>query len=98
MVVCSGQRLISAGCLALRQLSSEVTMQDVTSPQGASAPTSKRWVRAKDIATMLGTSEQTIWRWAREKSMPAPIKLSPRMTRWELPAIECWLEQKGASA
>lgn len=58
----------------------------------------KRWVRAKALAAMLGTSEQTVWRWAREKRMPAQIKLGPRMTAWDMSAIDDWLAKKAEGA
>jgi predicted DNA-binding transcriptional regulator AlpA len=46
------------------------------------------------IPGILPVSAATIWRAIRRGDMPAPIKLGPRTTVWDLAAIERWLESK----
>lgn len=58
----------------------------------------RRWIRSKEMAQILGTAESTIWRWSREKTIPAPVKLGPRLTAWDSNAIDAWMAEKAAEA
>lgn len=43
---------------------------------------------------LLPVSPATVWRWVREKKMPAPYKLGPSTTVWNLDQIEHFLAQR----
>jgi predicted DNA-binding transcriptional regulator AlpA len=41
-------------------------------------------VRQKDVEGLLGVSGATVWRWVRTGRLPAPKKLGPRTTAWNV--------------
>lgn len=43
------------------------------------------------LAQKYGVSEATIWRWAKAGRIPAPLKLGPNTTRWDVEAVEAAL-------
>lgn len=46
---------------------------------------------AKDVAHLLGVSTRQIWSMNSSGQIgPAPIKLSPRTTRWDRREVEAW--------
>ena len=49
-------------------------------------PNSAR-LSVREVAAWKGVSVNTIWRWVREKRMPAPHKIGPNCTRFELGAL-----------
>lgn len=51
-----------------------------------------------NLATHFGVSRATIWRWANEGSFPAPVKLSPQITRWRWADVEAWEAQQSHAA
>lgn len=56
-----------------------------------------RYVSDKDLASYFGVNRATIWSWVNRNSFPAPVKLSPQMTRWKWSDVEAW-EAAQASA
>lgn len=46
------------------------------------------------IPAMLPMSAASVWRAVARGDMPAPVKLGPRMTAWDLADIEAWLAQR----
>ncbi len=44
-------------------------------------------VRAPVVALLFACSEVTIWRWAAAGKLPAPQKLGPRVTAWNVGQI-----------
>lgn len=44
-------------------------------------------VRASVLAVLFACSEVTIWRWAAAGKLPAPRKLGPRITAWNVGQI-----------
>jgi prophage regulatory protein len=61
-----------------------------------SLPDSAR-VSDREIAELVGVVPTTIWRWARAGILPAPLKISPRCTRWNLGDVRKALaDQKAA--
>lgn len=44
-------------------------------------------VRAPVVAALFACSEVTIWRWAAAGKLPAPQKLGPRVTAWNVGQI-----------
>lgn len=55
-------------------------------------------IRAAVLAPMLGISVVTLWRWAASGKIPKPIKLSERVTVWQVEAIRQWMAAKGEQA
>lgn len=47
-----------------------------------------RYVSDEWLAEYFSVTRSTIWRWARDGRLPAPTKLSPGCSRWDLRAIE----------
>lgn len=40
-------------------------------------------------------SHSTLWRKVKDGSFPAPVKLSERVTAWQVGAVRSWLESIG---
>lgn len=53
-----------------------------------------RYVRMKDMSPMVGASTSTLWRWVKDGTFVRPIKLSARITVWNLAEVEQWLEDR----
>jgi prophage regulatory protein len=43
-----------------------------------------------DLAAHFRVSRATIRRWANERQFPAPVKLSPQITRWRWADVQAW--------
>ena len=62
----------------------------------------QRVIRLADLATTrnkigrVPVSPATIWRWVAEGTFPAPFKLGPNTTVWDLDQVEAHLAQKAA--
>jgi len=41
-------------------------------------------VRAPVVADWKGISVPTVWRWAKSGLLPAPVKIGPRVTAWNV--------------
>ena len=50
-----------------------------------------------DLAAHLSVSKDTIWRWTRNGDFPAPVKLSPQMTRWRWADVQAWEQSRTAA-
>lgn len=56
----------------------------------------KRYIRMSELSSKpsrpgrLPVSNGTIWRWAAEGKFPAPIRLGPAVTAFDLDAVEAW--------
>ena len=50
-----------------------------------------------DLAEHLSVSKDTIWRWTRNGDFPAPVKLSPQMTRWRWADVQAWEQSRTAA-
>ncbi len=46
------------------------------------------------LAKHFGVDRGTIWAWARKGDFPAPIQLSPQMTRWRWSDVEQWVQSR----
>lgn len=55
-----------------------------------SPPAAPKYVRLKAVLGIVPVSSATIWRGVRDGSFPRPVKLSARITAWNLEAIEAW--------
>jgi prophage regulatory protein len=65
----------------------------------------QRVVRINDLATTkdakgnvrqgrLPVSPATVWRWVAQSKFPAPFKLGPNTTVWDLDKVEAFLAQQ----
>ena len=45
------------------------------------------YASAKALAREFETTESTIWRWAASGRIPAPLKLGPGTTRWDVAEV-----------
>ena len=60
----------------------------------------QRVVRMGDLASTkkgrgrLPVSPATLWRWVAEGKFPAPFKLGPNTTVWDLDQVEAFLAQQ----
>ncbi|WP_071540400.1 helix-turn-helix transcriptional regulator [Polynucleobacter asymbioticus] len=52
------------------------------------------YVRVKRLAQKLSISVPTIWRKVAQGTFPKPIKLSAKITVWDLADIEQWVASK----
>ncbi|SDQ33840.1 MULTISPECIES: AlpA family transcriptional regulator [Nitrosospira] len=46
------------------------------------------------IPAIVPFSSATLWRKVKTKEFPAPVKLSARITAWDVNSIRSWLESK----
>lgn len=51
----------------------------------------EQYLRDKDVAKMLTIGRSSVWRMAKEGKLPAPIKLSERVSVWKLSDIEAFV-------
>lgn len=42
------------------------------------------------LAEHFGVNRATIWGWVHRNGFPAPVKLSPQMSRWRWSDVETW--------
>lgn len=49
------------------------------------------YIRQAGLLALLPISSATLWRWVQKGSFPPPVKLSSRVTAWEIQRIEKWL-------
>ena len=56
----------------------------------------KKFLTDKEIQSRGIGSPATTWRRVKAGTFPAPISLSPRMTRWRLSDVEAWEAQRAA--
>lgn len=61
-------------------------------PKQVKSATDRRAAYATDtaLAAHFGVNRATIWGWVNRNNFPAPVKLSPQMTRWRWGDVEIW--------
>jgi predicted DNA-binding transcriptional regulator AlpA len=60
-----------------------------------SKPLEKKYIRVAKLAPELSVSVPTVWRWTKEDpTFPKPIKLSARVTAWQVSQIQDRLDSK----
>lgn len=47
-----------------------------------------KYISAAQLAERYSVDRSTVWRWTSDGKLPAPIKLSDQVTRWNLDDIE----------
>jgi prophage regulatory protein len=50
--------------------------------------------QAQLVPAIIPFSSATLWRKVRDGSFPAPVKLSERVTAWEVSAIREWMQAR----
>ena len=50
------------------------------------------------LAAHFGVTRATIWKWVNRNGFPAPVKLSPQMTRWRWADVEAWEAAQAVAA
>lgn len=50
------------------------------------------------LAAHFGVNRATIWGWVNRNGFPAPVKLSPQMTRWRWAEVEAWEATQAVAA
>jgi len=57
------------------------------------------FVRARQLVNgPLPFSEATLWRKVRAGTFPAPLKLSERITAWDVRAVRAWMDEQNGEA
>ena len=54
------------------------------------------YVSDSDLAAHFGVNRATIWGWVNRNGFPAPVKLSPQMSRWKWSDVEAWEARRAA--
>lgn len=54
--------------------------------------------QAQLIPAIVPFSNATLWRKVKDGSFPAPVKLSPRVTAWDVRKIREWIETRQSEA
>lgn len=50
--------------------------------------------RIQKVMELTGLCKSTIWLWAKEGKFPKAIKLSARVTVWNMAEVDAWLKSK----
>jgi prophage regulatory protein len=54
--------------------------------------TNKKLIRIESVINKTGLAKSTVWAWVKENRMPAPIKLSARVTVWNESELDEWID------
>lgn len=54
--------------------------------------------QAQLIPGIVPFSNATLWRKVKDGSFPAPVKLSPRVTAWDVRKVREWIESRQQEA
>lgn len=53
-----------------------------------------RYARAKTLAKLLDVAPSTLWRWVEQGRLPAPHRLGPGVTAWDIAEVERALRER----
>jgi len=48
-------------------------------------------VDVETVAVVTGQSQNSVWRKSKAGTLPAPVKVGPKTTRWQVGAIRAYL-------
>jgi prophage regulatory protein len=66
-------------------------------PRASQQPAPAQSVRAAGAARLLGIGESTFWRWQKEREgMPAPRRIGPKTTVFDVAELIAWRDAQGA--
>lgn len=60
----------------------------------AHQPIGQRYVRQKELLSFLPFSAATLWRKVKAGTFVQPIKLSARITAWNVAEVDAWLKSQ----
>lgn len=93
--------------MTTRPAASTATTRNLPRPAGAAIPPAptdlggladEAYIRLPAIRAIYGgVSHATIWRWVAAGAIPAPIRLSPRVTAWRVGDIRADLARRAAA-
>ena len=52
--------------------------------------------QAQLVPAIVPVSSATFWRWVKTGKFPAPVKLSQRVTAWQVEGVRQWLADRAA--
>jgi prophage regulatory protein len=67
-----------------------VTRHESPPPQG-----DDRLIPITEVSSLVGLKSSAIYTRVAAGSMPAPVRLSQRCSRWRLSAVRAWIEAQG---
>ena len=53
-----------------------------------------KYLNIKQVCEALNVSPSTIWRWSKQGHFVKPVRLGPKVTRWEESSILAWSREK----
>ena len=56
------------------------------------------FIRVNQLSQILGVAVVTCWRWSAQGRLPAPLKLSDRVTVWRAEDIRAFINAQGKAA
>lgn len=54
--------------------------------------------QAQLVPAIVPFSNATLWRKVKDGTFPAPVKLSPRVTAWDVQKVREWIEAQASQA
>ena len=57
---------------------------------------SPRYIRLRELLTYVPMSASTVWRKVADESFPQPVRLSARITAWNMDDVYQWLREQAA--
>ncbi|MFB2831807.1 helix-turn-helix transcriptional regulator [Aeromonas jandaei] len=55
------------------------------------------FVRVATVAHTLNISIGTVWRWSAAGKLPPPVKISGKVTGWNVTQLRAWIAAKSAT-
>lgn len=69
---------------------SSIHAADVRDPSATGLP-AVGYVRLPVVAEVCGIAKSTVWKWVGTGQFPKPVKLSSRVSAWQVDVIRTWL-------
>lgn len=58
----------------------------------------EKLLRLPEVMELTGVKKSTVWAWVKSGRLPAPFKLSSRVTVWRLTELQEWINAQGKVA
>ncbi len=55
------------------------------------------FIRIAGVMQRTGLARSTVWLWVKQGKLPAPIKLSDRVTVWRESELNAWMDDQGVA-
>lgn len=59
--------------------------------------TNNTFLRINDVMQRTALARSTVWLWVKQGKLPAPIKLSERVTVWRESDLNDWMNEQGVA-